>query len=95
MTNGSNKMFREGLPSDKQPKRRFRPHRSPGWIKAREERSARRAADPAVQARARGQEAKAQELDKKKAKSKETQERIDQLIADQKAADKKTKWEKN
>jgi hypothetical protein len=92
MTNGSNKMFREGLPSDKQPSRRKRPHRSPGWIKAREERSARRAADPAVQARARGQEAKAQELDRKKAKFKE---RIDQLIKDQKANDKKTKWEKN
>jgi hypothetical protein len=31
-----------------------RPHRSPGWIKAREERSRRRAEDPVVQQRKRG-----------------------------------------
>jgi TPP-dependent pyruvate/acetoin dehydrogenase alpha subunit len=91
--NGSNKIYREGLPKErtKQPRR---PHRSPGWIKAREERSARRAEDPIVQARAHDQHLKASELEKVK----ETQKRVDKMVADQKkSASKKTsaKWEKN
>src|SRR5690348_11518701 len=94
----SNKIQKPGqLPTSTKKERetpRQKPHRSPGWIKARQERTARRAEGAAGQQRKAGHLFQAEQEQRKKDKVKATNEAVTKRIKEAEAAKKAPKWEK-